>query len=369
MASSVVKNLRVVPRDQGFLSRRLGSNGEIFFDQDSQTLRLYTGKIIGGQPLATSDLSNVSNEDFATKASAAGIGSGGVGGGNFSFSIAGDDSTGRVISNGNTVQFVGGDGISTATAEDGLLTITNDQQAFQTITISGQTDVAADTQNDTLTFVAGSNILLTTSGKEITIAAAAGQSTNSFSTISVSGQPSVVADSGTDTLTLVAGSNISISTNATSDEITISSTAAGGESQFSELEDAVTASLSVSDIYLPAITKLIVDNSGISAYFFDQYTGNNPRLYFISGTTVAFDLNAASGHPFEIQDNTLNPITTGLVHVANDGTVSTNIDAQGQDSGVLYWKIPADASGNFAYQCQNHAAMVGPITVKNIAVI
>ena len=49
---------------------------------------------------------------------------------------------------------------------------------------------------------------------------------NLFSTISVSGQSDVVADTSSDTLTLVAGTNITITTNAGSDSITI--TAAGG---------------------------------------------------------------------------------------------------------------------------------------------
>jgi hypothetical protein len=43
----------------------------------------------------------------------------------------------------------------------------------------------------------------------------------SFKTISVSGQSDVVADSNTDTLTLVAGTNVSITTNSTNDSITI----------------------------------------------------------------------------------------------------------------------------------------------------
>jgi hypothetical protein len=47
------------------------------------------------------------------------------------------------------------------------------------------------------------------------------EGTNSFKTISVSGQSDVVADSSTDTLTLVAGTNVSITTNATNDSITI----------------------------------------------------------------------------------------------------------------------------------------------------
>lgn len=47
---------------------------------------------------------------------------------------------------------------------------------------------------------------------------------NSFNTISVSGQSDVVADSATDTLTLIAGTNVGITTNATNDSITINST-------------------------------------------------------------------------------------------------------------------------------------------------
>jgi len=47
-----------------------------------------------------------------------------------------------------------------------------------------------------------------------------------FKTITVAGQPSIVADSNTDTLTLVAGTNITLTTNATADSVTI--TAGGG---------------------------------------------------------------------------------------------------------------------------------------------
>jgi hypothetical protein len=48
---------------------------------------------------------------------------------------------------------------------------------------------------------------------------------NLFSTIAVSGEDSLVADTTSDTLTLVAGANIVLTTNATTDSITIEATA------------------------------------------------------------------------------------------------------------------------------------------------
>lgn len=62
---------------------------------------------------------------------------------------------------------------------------------------------------------------------------ACGGSQNLFETIVVSGQSNVVADSATDTLTLTAGSNVTITTNATTDTVTI---AASGASFASEAE-------------------------------------------------------------------------------------------------------------------------------------
>jgi hypothetical protein len=50
------------------------------------------------------------------------------------------------------------------------------------------------------------------------------EGTNTFSHISVDGQSQLVADSITDVLTFVAGTNVSITTNATTDSITINST-------------------------------------------------------------------------------------------------------------------------------------------------
>lgn len=64
---------------------------------------------------------------------------------------------------------------------------------------------------------------------------------NAFTTFSVSGQSDVVADSASDTLTFVAGSNVTITTNAATDSITIAATGSGGASQLSDLSDVTSA--------------------------------------------------------------------------------------------------------------------------------
>ena len=178
----------------------------------------------------------------------------------------------------------------------------------------------------------------------------------------------VTANSTTDTLTIEGGTNIT--TSAANDTITIDFSGTLGSSTFSGLTDATTASLNISKIYMPAIAMLTVNNTGTSAYTFNShYTGNNPTVYGLAGTTLAFDLTNATGHPFEIQDPTSSAYNTGLVHVDTDGTVTTGSNAQGKSSGVLYWQIPESISGTYRYQCQSHIAMVGGISIKRLSVI
>jgi plastocyanin len=305
---------------------------------------------------------------------------------------------------------------------------TNDlPSTFSTISVAGQSNVVADSSGDTLTLVAGTGMIITTSasGDSITFSsdpaltdlsdvtitsptdgqvlkynAGTGQwingtdlagsgSTNAFSTISVAGQDNVVADSTSDTFNLVGGSGITITTDANTDSITITNSAASGATSLDGLSDVAITSVSSGQILVytgsnfvnytsrlfhqfayPAITALDVTNSGSLAYLFNnQYSGNNPTIYAISGTTIAFNLNVASNHPFLIQTSGGVNYNTGLIHVATNGTVSTGTNAQGQTSGTLYWQIPAGTTGNYRYQCSLHPAMVGVITIKDISVI
>jgi plastocyanin len=142
-----------------------------------------------------------------------------------------------------------------------------------------------------------------------------------------------------------------------------------GSSTLSGLTDVNSASLTVDEIYLQAITRLNVTANGSSAYRFDQYgVTDNPTLYAISGTTIAFNLQQGVSHPFLIRYSGAN-YDTGLVHVSTSGTVSTGSSAQGKTSGTLYWKIPYNINGSYGYLCSNHGGMIGTITIIDISTL
>jgi len=49
----VVDRIRIIPRPDDFLDRNVGNSGEVFFDQQSKTLRLYSGNDLGGFTVVT----------------------------------------------------------------------------------------------------------------------------------------------------------------------------------------------------------------------------------------------------------------------------------------------------------------------------
>ena len=174
--------------------------------------------------------------------------------------------------------------------------------------------------------------------------------------------PAVLTDLG-----ITDGSSNQVLTTNGSGTFTFT-TQASGVTTFSALSDVTTASIDIGKIYEPAIAMLRVDNVGVGAYTFNShYSGNNPTIYVISGTTIAFDLDLISGHPFELQDNTLTALTSNLVHVTSNGTVSTNSAAQGKSSGTLYWRIPESISGTYVYQCTSHSSMFGSMVIKDLS--
>jgi hypothetical protein len=155
-------------------------------------------------------------------------------------------------------------------------------------------------------------------------AAAGGSSgsTDSFKTISVSGQSDVVADSGTDVLNLVAGTNITITTDASTDSITIESSGGGGGSISLGTPTASTSGTSINYASIPSGTKEITINfvgvstngsSNILIQIGDS-GGIETTGYLSSGTFLAgtiFSTTSTSG--FVIQTSSAADVRHGSV--------------------------------------------------------
>jgi len=320
-SAPIVDRIRIIPRPEDFLDRNVGASGELFYNRETSSLRAYNGRDRGGYEIARADLGNISNSDFAAKATSAGI---------------------------------------TAATPD-WDDVTN-KPTFATVATSGSYNDLTNTPTiPDLTGYATENYV------DNAVSSINGGSSSTFS-FSVGADDSTLRTISTDeSIQFIGGTGITTTSDA---EGNITITATTGAGTFAGLTEAGTASLTIDKIYQPAITMYRVDNVGTTAYTFaPHYTGNNPTVYAISGLTIAFDLDNIGGHPFELQDNALNPFSTGLVHVASNGTISTGSDAQGKDSGTLYWTPPETEGGTFVYQCQTHASMFGVISVKRFSTL
>jgi hypothetical protein len=71
---------------------------------------------------------------------------GGSGSGNYYWQIAADDSTAIPVLSDNIIKFIGGDGITTATDQDGNLTL---NQAPQNFSVTGEATASAVSYNGT----------------------------------------------------------------------------------------------------------------------------------------------------------------------------------------------------------------------------
>ena len=285
-----------------------------------------------------------------------------------------DGSSGQVLSaNGNgTFSFI-------TPAASGL------QNIFQTVGADTGTTTANST-TDTLTVAGGTNITTSIVGDTVTInyagdALSGEANQNAFSNVQAD-TGLAEADNTTDTLTIAGGTNIT--TAVTGDTVTINGTVP----TFASLSDTdltgsttgntlvyngtawVDTNFTIDQMAYPAITMLEVTADSSNGYKFSQY-GNteDPTIYALAGATIAFKINSGSNHPFQIETSGGSAYSNGLVHVALDGTVSTGSNAQAKTSGTLYWQIPANISGNYAYQCTVHSAMQGTIVVKQLSAI
>ena len=196
---------------------------------------------------------------------------------------------------------------------------TPNQNLFSTIAVNGQSNIVADADTDTLTFVAGNNITITTDSNSDSITIASSAATqNVFDKIAVSGQSNVVADNTTDTLTLVAGANMTISTDVNNDSVTFASS---GTTQNLFDKIAVSGQSNVeADSATDTLTLIAGNNITITT------DANNDSVTFASSTATQnlFDKIAVSGQSNVEADSATDTLT--LVAGAN---MSITTDATG----------------------------------------
>jgi hypothetical protein len=127
----------------------------------------------------------------------------------------------------DTFTLVAGTGVTLTTdANADSITIaasSSSSNSFETIAVAGQSSVVADSATDTLTLVAGTGITITTdAGADSVTITNSATGANAFGNVAVSGQTTVAADSTNDTLTLAAAnSNVVLTTDANTDTVTV----------------------------------------------------------------------------------------------------------------------------------------------------
>ena len=212
--------------DQNIFQNVLAGGVTITADTTADTLSFaagtgisITGDAVGDQITITNSAPNVDQNLFG--------------------SIASPDAEEVITANSAnaTLNFVGGGGIGFILNDAAKsITVTNsspnvDQNIFNTVRVSGQTDVTTASTNGVLTFVAGTGVTLTTdnSAKSVTINSA-GATQNLFETFSAD-SGTITASGATDTFTIAGDPLSGIQTAIVGGVLTISSSSPGAPDQ------------------------------------------------------------------------------------------------------------------------------------------
>ena len=131
--------------------------------------------------------------------------------------------------------------------------------------------------------------------------------------------------------------------------------------------NAITTSMHLG-VPTDSTNKFIINSDGTN-FTVGSYSGNNPQIYALTGTTVSFDLTNANGCPFIIMDSSNAAISDNIYHVSSDGfSVSYGANAQYKINGIVYWQVPISIGSNTYHYSSNAAVtLYGDISIKDIA--
>ncbi len=211
-----------------------------------------------------------------------------------------------------------------------------------TLTTNAVTDTLTISSTDTL-YSAGTGLGLagtTFSNTDL------GSSQNIFKTVSVSGQSDIVADSNTDTLTFAAGSNVSLTTTAGSDTLTIASTDTT-YSAGSGLDLAgTTFSVDVSDFMANGVDNRILTSSGADTMNAESGLTFDGSILTVGGSVVISSDLTVNGTTTTINTQTLTVDDPMVVVGDNNAANSVDLGIIGKYvSGSTYYSgLLRDAS-------------------------
>ena len=114
----------------------------------------------------------------------------------------------------------------------------------------------------------------------------------------------------------------------------------------------------------PSVAYTVV-NSGSGGYTFSgSANGDNPNLGpFYRGGTYTINITA-TGHPFYFTTDNGTNFSAGTYF----GEYTSGVTGSRNETGSITFTVPAGAPDTLYYQCGNHSAMRGEITVKDLAV-
>ena len=256
---------------------------------------------------------------------------GGAATGSTTFTIEDDDDDTILVTQGKHIKFDSGAGISTnwTDTDNG----TNADPYTMTIANTGVTSNVAGTGIS----VSGATGAVTVTNTDL------GSSQNIFKNIKVSGQDDIVADTNNDNLTFAAGSNVTLTTNATSDTVTITSSFVNDDVSVANLVDTLDE---VGNVTIGSGTGVTVTTSGALVVTGDL-TVNGTTTTLDTTNLAVEDKNVVLGSgnsTSEILDGTGLTLEGGsgddmtLQYLASSNTLELKLGSSyGAMSRYLYW--------------------------------
>ena len=164
-----------------------------------------------------------------------------------------------------------------------------------------------------------------------------------------------------------AGSDNLVSWSVSSGPVTTThaSINGGSSTQVQRLTVNVPTTVVVPTLNLPTGVTYTITNSGAGAYAFaNAANGSNPNIGpLYRGATYTFNVTA-SGHPFYLTTDNGTNFVAGTFY----GEYTAGVTNSRTQTGSLSFTVPANAPDTLYYQCGNHSAMRGAITIKELAV-